>query len=48
MEVNLALPFSAKKTVIDLFTNYLRFTPFSNKVGLVRALLHCVFMTISS
>ena len=36
-----------KKTAIDLFTNYLRFTHFSYKVGLVRTLLHCAF-TISS
>ena len=37
-----------KETAIDLFTNYLGFTPFSYKVGLVRTLLHCAFMISSS
>ena len=33
-----------KESVIGLFTNYLGFTPFSYKVGLVRTLLHRAFM----
>ena len=37
-----------KETAIGLFTNYLGFTPFSYKVGLVRTLLHCAFMISSS
>ena len=37
-----------KETAIGLFTNYLRFTPFSYKVGLVRTLLHRAFMMSSS
>ena len=37
-----------KDTAIGLFTNYLGFTPFSYKVGLVRTLLHCTFMISSS
>ena len=37
-----------KETVIGLFTNYLGFTPFSYKVGLVRTLLHRTFMISSS
>ena len=37
-----------KETAIGLFTNYLGFTPFSYKVGLVRTLLHCTFMISSS
>ena len=37
-----------KETVIGLFTNYLGFTPFSYKVGLVRTLLHRAFMIGSS
>ena len=37
-----------KETAIGLFTNYLGFTPFSYKVGLVRTLLHCTFMISNS
>ena len=37
-----------KDTAIGLFTNYLGFTPFSNKVGLVRTLSHRTFMISSS
>ena len=37
-----------KEIAIGLFTNYLGFTPFSHKVGLVRTLLHCAFMISSS
>ena len=37
-----------KETAIGLFTNYLGFTTFSYKVGLVRTLLNCAFMTSSS
>ena len=37
-----------KETAIGLFTNYLGFTPFSYKVGLVRTLLHRAFMISSS
>ena len=37
-----------KKTATGLFTNYLGFTPFSYKVGLVRTLLHRTFMISSS
>ena len=37
-----------KETGIGLFTNYLGFTPFSYKVGLVRTLLHRAFMISSS
>ena len=33
-----------KETEIGLFTNYLAFTPFSYKVGLVRTLLHHAFV----
>ena len=33
---------------MGLYTNYLGFTPFSYKVGLVRTLLHRAFMTSSS
>ena len=35
-------------TLTCLFTNYLSFTPFSYKVGLVRTLLHRAFMISSS
>ena len=45
MYMNIALLFSAKNL---LFTNYLGFTPFSYKVGLVRTLLHRAFMISSS
>ena len=49
MWINFALQFSAKKkNAIDLFTNYLGFTLFSYKVGLVRTLLHRSFMISSS
>ena len=34
--------------MIGLFTNYLCFTPFSYKVGLVRTLLHRAFIISSS
>ena len=37
-----------KEPAIGLFTNYLGFTPFSYKVGLVRTLLHRAFMISSS
>ena len=37
-----------KETAISLFTNYLGFTPFSYRVGLVRTLLHRAFMISSS
>ena len=37
-----------KETAIGLFTNYLSFTPFSYKVGLVRTFLHPAFMISSS
>ena len=37
-----------KETAIGLFTNYLGFTPFSYKAGLVRTFLHYAFMTSSS
>ena len=37
-----------KETAIGLFTNYLGFTPFSYKVGLVRTLLHHAFMISSN
>ena len=37
-----------KETAIGLFTNYLGFTPFSYKVGLIRTLLHHAFMISSS
>ena len=37
-----------KETTTGLFTNYLGFTPFSYKVGLVRTLLNCAFMIRSS
>ena len=37
-----------KETAIGLLTNYLGFTPFSYKFGLVRTLLHCTFMISSS
>ena len=37
-----------KEPAIGLFTNYLGFTPFSYKVGLVRTLLHHAFMISSS
>ena len=37
-----------KEPAIGLFTNYLGFTPFSYKVGLVRILLHRAFMISSS
>ena len=37
-----------KEPAIALFTNYLGFTPFSYKVGLVRTLLHRAFMINSS
>ena len=37
-----------KEPGIGLFTNYLGFTPFSYKVGLVRTLLHRAFMISSS
>ena len=37
-----------KETESGLFTNYLGFTPFSYKVGLVRTLLHHAFMISSS
>ena len=37
-----------KETAIGLFTNYLGFTPFSYKVGLVRTFLHCAFMISDS
>ena len=37
-----------KETAIGLFTNYLGFTTFSYKVGLVRTLLHRTFMISSS
>ena len=36
-----------KETAISLFTNYLGFTAFSYKVGLVRTLLHLTFMISS-
>ena len=37
-----------KEPGIGLFTNYLGFTPFCYKVGLVRTLLHRAFMINSS
>ena len=37
-----------KETAIGLFTNYLGFTHFSYKAGLVRTFLHHAFMTSSS
>ena len=37
-----------KETAIGLFSNYLGFTPFSYKVGLVRTLLHCACLISSS
>ena len=37
-----------KKTAIGLFINYLGFTLFSYKIGLVRTLLHRAFMISSS
>ena len=37
-----------KETAIGLFTNYLGFTPFSYKVGLVRTFLHRAFMISDS
>ena len=33
-----------KETAIDIFTNYIGFTPFCYKFGLVRTLMHCAFM----
>ena len=37
-----------KTTAIGLFTNYLRFTPLSYKIGLVKTLIHRAFKTCSS
>ena len=37
-----------KETAIGLFTDYLGFTPFSYKVGLVRTFLHSAFMISGS
>ena len=48
MEINFVLPFSVKNFAISLFTNYLCFTPFSNKNVFVRTLLHRAFMISSS
>ena len=40
--------FFHKETTSGLFTNYLGFTPFSYKVGIVRTLLHRTFILTSS
>ena len=37
-----------KTTAIGLFTNYLRFTPLSYKISLVKTLIHRAFKTCSS
>ena len=37
-----------KKIAIDLFTNYLSFTPLSYKSGLVKTLIHCAFKICSN
>ena len=36
-----------KKHSIGLCTNYLSFMPFSNKIGLVKTLLHRAFVTVA-
>ena len=48
MEINFALLFFRKKTAIGLSSNYLDFTLFSHKVGIVRTLLNRAFMISSS
>ena len=37
-----------KKIAIDLFTNYLSFTPLSYKSGLVKTLIHYAFKICSN
>ena len=48
MQTNFCTSVFHKEPAIALFTNYLGFTPFSYKVGLVRTLLHRAFMINSS
>ena len=42
------LHFRFLQSICDWLFYYLRFTPFSYKVGLVRTLLHCAFMISSN
>ena len=37
-----------KKTTVDLFTNYLSFTPLSYKIGLAKTLIHPAFKICSN
>ena len=45
---NFSTTIFCKKTTIDLFTNYLSFTPLSYKIGLVKTLIHRAFKIYSS
>ena len=47
-ENNFLTSFYRKKHSIGLYTNYLSFTPFSYKIGLVKTLLHRAFVISSN
>ena len=40
---NVSTTIFSKKATIDLFKNYLSFTPLSYKIDLVKTLIHCAF-----